>query len=331
MENEQTLLARQIDSAGDQAEYDSQVKNLLANKAILAWILKTCTEEFAQYTPEEIMPCIEGDPEISRKAVHAVDLDSDQREKLLPGDSKVEGRNTEDNNGKDQTVYYDIRLNACTRDETPISLIINIEAQRNSSPGYPIERRAIYYCGRLISAQYGTVFSHSEYGKIRKVYSIWICSEPSAEKKNTIQRVFLDSEAVFGNINLEKENIDLMQVLIVNLGDPDSPINNQILRLLNVLLSDKTDTNAKKRVLEDEYHIAMSRELESEVSRLCDLSQGIFEKGVSQGFNQGIIVGTVETLREDGKDDKVIVERIMRKYHLTRAEAEAYVLETCAV
>lgn len=135
MENEQTLLARQIDSAGDQAEYDSQVKNLLANKAILAWILKTCTEEFAQYTPEEIMPCIEGDPEISRKAVHAVDLDSDQREKLLPGDSKVEGRNTEDNNGKDQTVYYDIRLNACTRDETPISLIINIEAQRIS--GYP--------------------------------------------------------------------------------------------------------------------------------------------------------------------------------------------------
>ena len=73
--------------------------------------------------------------------------------------------------------------------------------------------------------------------------------------------------------------------------------------------------------------LQMSRELESEGSRLCDLSQGIFEKGV----NQGIIIGTVETLREDGKDDKVIIERIMCKYHLTRAEAEAYVLETCTV
>ena len=125
-----------------------------------------------------------------------------------------------------------------------------------------------------------------------------------------------------------------MQVLIVNLGDPDSPINNQILRLLNVLLSDKTDTNEKKRVLEDEYHIAMSRELESEVSRLCDLSQGIFEKGVKQGIEQGFnrgVIGAIEMLREDGKDDKAIVERIMRKYHLTRAEAEAYVLETCTV
>ena len=246
MENEPTLLARQIDSSGDRAKYDSQVKNILANKAILAWILKTCTEEFAKYLPEEIIPCIEGEPEISRTAVHAADLDADQRENMLSSDSNIEGINTEDNNGKDRTVYYDIRLNACTPDEIPISLIINIEAQRNSSPGYPIEMRAIYYCCRLISGQYGSLFTHSEYGKIRKVYSIWICSEPSPDKENSIQKIYLDSTSVFGNVELEKGNIDLMQAVIVNMGDANAPVKNQILRLMNVLLSDTTGTKEKE-------------------------------------------------------------------------------------
>ena len=90
--------------------------------------------------------------------------------------------------------------------------------------------------------------------------------------------------------------------------------------------------------MEDEFHIAMSKELESEVQNMYDLSQGIYEKGVKQGIEQGIerglnrgIIGAIEMLREDGKEDKVIIERIMRKYHLTRAEAEAYVLEACTV
>ena len=86
--------------------------------------------------------------------------------------------------------------------------------------------------------------------------------------------------------------------------------------------------------MEDEFHIAMSKELESEVQNMCDLSQGIYEKGVKQGIERGLnrgIIGAIEMLREDGKEDKVIIERIMRKYHLTRAEAEAYVLEACTV
>lgn len=86
--------------------------------------------------------------------------------------------------------------------------------------------------------------------------------------------------------------------------------------------------------MEDEFHIAMSKELESEVQNMCDLSQGIYEKGVKQGIERGLnrgIIGAIEMLREDGKEDKVIIERIMRKYHLTRVEAEAYVLEACTV
>lgn len=57
-----------------------------------------------------------------------------------------------------------------------IRLIINVEAQTAFNPGYPLTKRAIYYCSRMISAQHGPIFTNSEYGKIRKVYSIWVCT-----------------------------------------------------------------------------------------------------------------------------------------------------------
>ena len=65
----------------------------------------------------------------------------------------------------------------------------------------------------------------------------------------------------------------------------------------------------------------MTTELESEVSELCNLSQGIYNEGLDKG-----IIGAVELLREDGHDDQTIIKRIMSKYHLTLEATKKYVL-----
>ena len=96
---------------------------------------------------------------------------------------------------------------------------------------------------------------------------------------------------------------------------------------MNVLLSNKKDVQTKQKVMQDEFHIAMTMELESEVSELCNLSQGIFNEGKNEGRDEGI-VGAVELLREDGHDDQTIIQRIMKKYHLTLEAAKKYVLPT---
>ena len=119
-------------------------------------------------------------------------------------------------------------------------------------------------------------------------------------------------------------DIDLIQAVIINLGDPHST-ENPILRLMGVLLSDTIKVHEKKKIMEDEFHIAMTMELESEVSELCNLSQGIYNEGINAGLDQGII-GAVELLREDGHDDQTIIKRIMSKYHLTLEAAKKYVL-----
>ena len=198
----ETQLAKLIQVTNEKAKYDTQVKKLLANEAILAWILKTCTEEFASYSPNEIIKCIEGKPEISEKAVHSDELDAEEAAELTSSDKSVEGSNTEDASIKEHTIYYDVRVNASAPGNgQPIQLIINVEAQLDTAPGYPIEKRAIYYCCRLISAQYGTVFNHSEYGKIRKVYSIWFCPNSPRSVKTPSRRFPWKNLLCMGNLN----------------------------------------------------------------------------------------------------------------------------------
>lgn len=69
----------------------------------------------------------------------------------------------------------------------------------------------------------------------------------------------------------------------------------------------------------------MTMELESEVSELCNLSQGIYNEGINVGLDKGI-EGAVELLRKAGLEDKVIVENIMEQYHLPLEVAQKYVL-----
>lgn len=40
-----------------------------------------------------------------------------------------------------------------------------------------LTRRGIYYAARLITSQKGTVFKNDDYNAIKKVYSIWICTQ----------------------------------------------------------------------------------------------------------------------------------------------------------
>ena len=174
----QTGIAQTIELAADRARYDECAKKLLTYKAVIAWILKSCTKEFSQYSVKFICDnCLNGDVELSGHAVHQDQMNRDER---LDGDKRLDGLNTEANSIKDQTVYYDIRFKATLPGKKePVQLIINLEIQLNDTPGYPLVTRGFYYCARMISEQYGTVFTDEHYEDIQKVYSIWICPDPA--------------------------------------------------------------------------------------------------------------------------------------------------------
>lgn len=94
----------------------------------------------------------------------------------------------------------------------------------------------------------------------------------------------------------ERKNYDLLSVVMVCFNDKrieecvedgvDGEYPADLVRLLRVLLSSKIEKDEKKQILSEEYDIPMTRELESEVLKMCNLSKGIREQGVQQGFNR---------------------------------------------
>jgi hypothetical protein len=60
-----------------------------------------------------------------------------------------------------------------------------------------------------------------------------------------------------------------------------------VLKLLNALFSTELSAEVKKKILSDEFHIAMTEKLELEVDDMCNLSRGIAEEGIRQGIQQG--------------------------------------------
>ena len=282
----ESTLAKMISTAGEKAAYDNACKRLLANKIILAWIMKSCLEEYRDCGISEIASkYIEGKAQISEAAVHP----DEEAESL-----QITGLNTEDSTINEGTVTYDIRFRAIVPGTGErISLIINVEAQNDFYPGYPIVKRNLYYCCRLVSSQYGTEFTNSHYEKIKKVYSIFICMNPPNYRKNTINQYSIQEENLIGEFDENVEYYDLLTGIIICLGDVEDEMTG-ILKLLEVVLSSERSPKEKREILQEEFNIKMTQELEREVSEMCNLSEGVEQKGIAKGIAKGRTYGIVE-------------------------------------
>ncbi len=71
---------------------------------------------------------------------------------------------------------------------------------------------------------------------------------------------------------------------------------NDVLKLLSVLLSDKVKSNQKKQILEAEFSIPMTYEMESEAEMMCNLSDGVEMRGFNRGVDFGVDKGLLSAL-----------------------------------
>ena len=318
MEKQSTVenqLAHTLTQTEFDADYDKTAKKLLANKQILAQIMKGCVDEYSECSVDEIAEkYIEGTPEVGTVGVHV-----DDTNRLPRTPEVITGSNNEDSTLTEGTVRFDAIAPTSAHDATSqdvIRLIINVEAQTAFNPGYPLTKRAIYYCSRMISAQHGPIFKKSEYGKIRKVYSIWVCTKPSDEFQNTLTRYSIRPEHLIGNTTEKLENYDLMSVVTICLGKSDSENYTGILKFLDVLLSSSRAATEKKKILEEEFGVAMSEELERKVLIMCNLSQGVR----AEGRKEGISIGEIGMLVQLVRDGDLKPERAAEKAKMTVEE-----------
>lgn len=131
--------------------------------------------------------------------------------------------------------------------------IEDVEAQKNDTPGYDIIERAIFYCCRMISAQLSTEFTNEtadkvKYGNLKKVYSIWICTETSQKKANTIERYNINRSVYPEKKEGSEPRYDLIEAIIVNISKDHNTdgSDSELINFLTDLFNE--EMNSRKKI-----------------------------------------------------------------------------------
>ena len=267
-----TALASDIEKENLFIQYDKSIKKVLANKPILARILKFTVHELYTLSLQQIESCIDGNSVMIGQTF------------VEPGLSNPK-------------------------------IIINIEAQRKSNPGYSIVNRGIFYTARLLYAQLNTEFTNNgsnsaQYDNMKKVYSIWICMDCPEDKKDSIVSYSLKPEILYqGNNNLNIDyTYDYVGVVIVHLSGNPEYSQNQLIAMLDTLLSEM-DVKTKKQKLQEEFQLPMTVEIDQEVSDMCNLSLGLWEKAMNEGQiageRKGMLLGEKKGRLEGERSGKL--------------------------
>lgn len=302
-----TPISTDISKFSNKTKYDNICKKLLSYKEILAWILKECVSEYNNYDIDYIIRCIDDNISLQEEDVHY-------------GTRKVTD-NTEDDNGVDGLIKYDIKFSPTLPDNAKTQMIINIEAQNKYSAGYPLIKRGIYYTSRLISAQRGTVFYKEDYGKLQKVYSIWICIDDLGLKEPKITEFSLDKKEYLGKCKqIEKKDYDLIDIIIIRLCEDPDNYDSKIVKLLTYLITNKYDLEERKRILREDYGITME-EIYEGVNDMSSLSEAVFQEGKLEGRLEGKLEGKLE-IAKSMLEDNLSLEAIARYTGLSKEEIE---------
>lgn len=271
---EPTNLAKTLESiGGGNVAYDSNVKNVLADKQILARILKYTLDEFKDMELHEIMTCICSD----------VVVESQYLDAGLSNLEKVQGTATEDNVQNEGKILYDIRFSVRIK-STDIKILINVEAQKSINPkslGYHIGNRIIFYLARMISAEKETEFCKSDYDNIKKAVSIWICLSDEIED-GSIEKIEMQPSVLYGK-DTGMLSVDLMEGYLISLRVKDDvkESKNKLISMLEDLLNQDSFAEKKNKLVE-KHHLIMEVELEGRLSSMCNLSERIEENAIEK-------------------------------------------------
>lgn len=299
-------LQKQLEERAERLKYDTQAKNLFGLKEVMGYMLKFTVPEFADMSAEEAAKCIlevqisknevsenYGDGSFDVKKTTKENHDTTGRFQKLTSESKVEN---------EKTIYFDIKTlvknpKVSRSKYATIELVINLEMQNDNDPGYLIEQRGMYYSARLLSEQLGVLTETTDYSTLKKVYSIWIVQGYSENKVFRYHMVDQDGRTDHG--------ANLLELNIIRLSKKEYRGKQQ--EVFDFLHSffDEIPKDEKKKRLEKYFDFKANAELKEGVNVMCNLSEGIYqrgrEEGILQGREQGILQGREEGILQGKK------------------------------
>lgn len=296
------------------AKYDQTMLNVLSDKQVLAWILKRFVSEYEHLPLEEIeTKYIEPETILVSKA--GVSRDS----------SGIKGLSEKDSTQTEGTVYYDIVFQVYYpgNEEEKIGLYINLEAQADYYPGYPLEMRGIYYGARRLTSQLKQINRETNYGCLQKVYSIWLCvGNVPAYESDTVTLYDISKNDIIGSVKRNKDFYDLINVVIIRLNDEAAPEDNTM-KMLQTLFSNQLSKQEKLHALE-KLGMRINDSLEKGVGGSMNLSDYVELKGIEKGRRDGIR-NMIELCQDLGTTEDNAKSQIIMRFRIPEEEAVKYI------
>ena len=272
---------------------DGESKTLLHNKEVLAIILQETVEEYKGYGVSEIVDFIEADSIVEFGEVSTGRTNT-----------QIRGDNPEFVQLNEKTSNFDIIFrakNPClSNGKVIVNLHIDVEPQKTYRPGYPVEKRGIYYLARSLSSQLLLVTETTDYNRLEKCYSIWICRDdiPTGERYSVSFYKMTNTNNIGNYGCMEKDgkerHYDLLELVIIRLGDEayhgkEGDEGFGLMRFLNAVMyphkEDFMDT------ISEYIDFSNNEELWKGAERMEGLGQSILEEGIARGIEQGMEQG----------------------------------------
>ena len=295
---------------------DAQSKVLLRSKEVLAVILQGVVEEYRGYSRREIMDFIEADSIVDGKEVS-------------PGrtNAQILGDSTEFALLNEKVSQFDLFFRAknpqLSTEKVLIRLHIDVEPQKTYRPGYPIEKRGIYYLARSLSSQLSLVTETTDYRRLEKCYSIWICRDDIPQDDwYSISSYEVVNTKNIGGTAVDKQEYDLMTLVVIKLGDKmyngdKADEGFALFNFLNALMYPHKEDFIQ--VISDYIDFSENEELWKESPHMTGLGQSIYEEGIEQGIKALVL----DHIEENISKDKTII-KIQKHFSLTREKAVEY-------
>ena len=227
---------------------DSPSKKILTRKDMIAYILKYLVVEFKDIDINDIKNSLESG--IDSKHIKTI--------------------NTKDDYIPYSSINYDILFTVkVPNSNEQIGMYINIEPQGSYNNTYKLIRRAIYYASRIISRQKGIDFYSQDYNGIKKVYSIWLDTSPSKDKKGSINSYTINETILSGKYKEPKLDYDLLNIIFAYVSNDDYGEYEQLMKLLYMLFIDTSiEPDDKLNIIKDNYdNIEIDEELKNMQSK----------------------------------------------------------------
>ena len=191
---------------------------------------------------------------------------------------------------------------------------MNLEGQKKFWMKYRIVTRGIFYAAKMLTEQYGRYFSHSNYQKLRKVYSIRICMNIPNYVGNAMVEYKISKNDRIGSVPEEEKSYDKLSVILICLNTKKGPGEEGSLHhFLNVLLSPSLKPEEKAEIFFRVYGIRIEKEIRKELEGMCNLGEAIEEEAMKRGRKEGKREG-----KREGRAENLVksVEAAMKSFHV---------------